>query len=165
LKQAVLHDPTRMVTHRNLAAALFATGNLEASLAELTIAAELEPDDWATRRNMGMVLQKAGKHSESIESYRRALELRPNDLATYGAIATSFDELKQRDKAIETLEHGLSLAVAAGDDANAELLRNQLKKMREVEKPMPTQLKSPALESPSKQNDVQLIPFKPTITV
>jgi len=72
--------PNDAEAHGNLAAALRASGNLEAAVASGRRSLQIRPDFVEAYDNLGVALQNLGQLDSALASYRRAMELQPQAL-------------------------------------------------------------------------------------
>ena len=83
------------------------TGDTEAAIRELRIAAELEPELWLRHHELGTLLLEAGAYDEAIASLTQAMVLR-HKAVTYTALGTAHFRLGQDAQAKSFLEQSLS---------------------------------------------------------
>ncbi len=86
-----------------------------------------DPENELGHFSLGRACFDAGQFDDSIEPLSRALELNPNLSSVYQRLGEAYDKTGRRDKAIETMTQGVTVADRQGDrmprDAMAELLR------------------------------------------
>jgi len=83
------------------------TGDTEAAIQELRIAAGLEPDLWLRHHELGTLLLQTGAYDEAIASLTQAMVLR-HKAETYTALGTAHFRLGQDAQAKSFLEQSLS---------------------------------------------------------
>lgn len=74
-RAGMLHDPDYAPHHANLAALLWAAGEKEDAVSEMTKAAELAPRSAIFQLNLGSYLEELGQEVEGIAAYVMAIEL------------------------------------------------------------------------------------------
>jgi len=89
--------------------------------------AEADPGNELGHWSLGRALHEAGRPADAIPSLRRAVEINPNLSRAYQLLGECLDSTGQRDKAIEVVTRGVTVADRQGDRmplaAMVELLR------------------------------------------
>jgi Flp pilus assembly protein TadD len=77
LRRAIALRPGLAPAHENLGSALLLSGDLRGALAELDVAARLDPKNGRPRYKLAVALYRAGRKAEAEEQFRRARSLDP----------------------------------------------------------------------------------------
>ena len=109
LKKKVEASPKDANAHKNYAAALYVTRDLEKARQHYEAATEINDKDAVAYNNLGNVYRDQQKIDEAISAYRQSLELDPNSVNAYANLANIQLYSKNRPKdAIETYKTGLT---------------------------------------------------------
>jgi TolB-like protein/Tfp pilus assembly protein PilF len=87
IERAIDIEPNRLDARYVHALLLMATGRLPDAVAEMEVAARLDPLSAQVQSTFGRVLQRAGRLDEAEGRLRRALELEPRNVGTYTRLA------------------------------------------------------------------------------
>ena len=88
-----------------------------------------DPDNELGHFRLGQLLAEDGQHAEAATSFERTLELSPEFSKAFQLLAESLLKVGQKEKAVEVLTRGWTVADERGDrlpkEAMAKLLREQ----------------------------------------
>lgn len=105
-------------THAALGYVLHAQGNIDAAVAELERAIELDPDNSSARNSLGFILADTGRDArKAVEHCRRALRRHPRSPAYLDSLGWAYYKLGQVEQARETLRRALEGAPGNRDIA------------------------------------------------
>jgi tetratricopeptide (TPR) repeat protein len=109
LKKKAEANPKDANAHKNYAAALYVTRDLEKARQQYEAATEINNKDEVAYNNLGNVYRDQQKIDEAITAYKQSLELDPNSVNTYANLANIqlYSKNKPKD-AIETYKTGLT---------------------------------------------------------
>jgi tetratricopeptide (TPR) repeat protein len=93
-------------------------------------ALRFRPDYAECHYNLGLALAGRGSLDEAIGHLRRAAELNPNDADSHLYLATALASRGQGPESIEHFEKALKIVSDRGENAKAEAIRQQIKKLR-----------------------------------
>lgn len=119
LREVVKHTPTDANMRQSLGVALYQAGRNNEAIDAFRATLDLDPKNWMTHIHLGMAYQNAGKYQEAVESFERASQLSPKTIDIYKHLADAYALSNEREKEITTLQQGLDLSRAAGDEQNA----------------------------------------------
>lgn len=97
--------------------------------------AEADPDNELGHFSLGKAYLDAGRFADAVEPLARTLELNANLSKGYQLLAEAHDKAGQRDKAIEVLTRGVTVADSQGDRKPLEAM---VAILREWGAPVPT---------------------------
>lgn len=118
--QALEKDPENAVAHRVRAWVEFdANEDLRAALAEMRLAADLEPGVWRYHLDLGRMLLETGAYAEAIPVLEQALALR-QDSRIYAVLAEAYFRLGKQAEATQNLERA---QLAGADEFDLRALR------------------------------------------
>jgi tetratricopeptide (TPR) repeat protein len=92
-------DPENYRALNNLATALKSRGELDAALAHLRRASEVEPDSSEIAYNLGDVLRRAGRPEEAVAMLQRALELDPRSAQARNGLGLAYESAGDFERA------------------------------------------------------------------
>lgn len=88
--------------------------------------AQADPDNELGHFSLGRIYLESGRYDEAIAPLSRALELNPKLSKAYQLLGSAYEGAGQREKAIEIVTNGVTIADGQGDrmprDAMAEML-------------------------------------------
>ena len=82
--------------------------------------------------NLGNVLLNSGRMDEAIVNYQKALKLNPRKRDALNNLAGIYYQKKQFDNAIPLIKKAIEIAKAAGDEAQARDLSENLKRLNQM---------------------------------
>ena len=94
---------------------LFATKNLNAALADMTLLAELYPKDAGVWSNLSNLQNWLGDFPRAVRSGERALALDPNAIASYSVLARALNHDNQTARALRIDQQAVQKGLAGGD--------------------------------------------------
>ncbi len=92
------------------ASRLYEDGQIQAALAAIDQALEVNPSNPAWHFNKALTLDALERFSEALQEYSQAAELCPDDIEILNCLAMDYTRVGQFDKAIETFEYIEKLA-------------------------------------------------------
>jgi Tfp pilus assembly protein PilF len=108
-QRAIALNPSYASAHLWYGLFLLLTGPLDASLAEVKRAQDLDPLSPIIGTVLGFVLYNLGRPDAAIEQYRRTLELEPNFPRAHTRLALALLQKGMRDEAIREAERAAEL--------------------------------------------------------
>jgi tetratricopeptide (TPR) repeat protein len=88
--------------HKNLGAALLASGRTAEAMLEFKRELDLDPGDGEALANLAFALQSSGRVWEAVPVYRRALDARPDDTQLWYNLGVCYDALSDWAEAERT---------------------------------------------------------------
>ncbi len=137
LQDWVNEAPNSTDARRTLAQHYRQVGNLEASLAEYQVVADLLPENVGSHSNLAAAYQRLNLYAEAQQEYHEALNLRPNSTALRNNLANSYRRGGDLYAAVEMYQSVVEMAPGSADARRAagqmRRIENQLSKPKDAE--------------------------------
>ena len=115
IRRAIEFEPNRVDARYVYALLLMAMGRLTDAVAEMDVAARLDPLSAQVHSTYGRVLHRARRFEEAERHLRRALELEPRSEQTYTRLAQVLAQRGDTDSALALLDKAESIAGASSE--------------------------------------------------
>jgi tetratricopeptide (TPR) repeat protein len=118
----------------NLANAYSQQGKSNEAIKCFREAIQFNPNSAIAYSNLGWELENTKDYNGAMESFRNALNLNPKMMPALMGMAESYAAAGQFDKAAETAQKALDIAIEGGDNVTINRIREQLKQYQHSEK-------------------------------
>ncbi len=119
------------MTQAQLGTALCANGATQEGLAQLSNAANLNPNNNAVRYQLAAALAQFKQHDQAIAQFLRILRLDPRNADALLGLAASYAEIHQMDKALGCLEEARRIAQSTGNQKLLQQIARQIELYRQ----------------------------------
>ena len=125
-ERAIAARPDYVEAHSNLGVVLDRAGRADEAIVHYRKAVTSNPDHFSARNNLGIALLRRGATDEGIESLREAQRLRPTDPMVLDRLAAAYASIDRFDLAARYGQDAFERALASGNKALAQDLRERL---------------------------------------
>ena len=127
LRRAVQIDPDYATAWCNLGTALGQSGRADEALPLLRKSVQIDPANASAQCNLGFALLQRGRAREAIPYFEEAIRLDPKFLTAHSNLFEAYAAAGRFGDAAKAARKALDVAVAAGQGAVAEQIRERLK--------------------------------------
>lgn len=108
LQQKVNQNESDVAARKDLAVALYATGDLESAKNNYITAVDLKPNDYILLNNLGNVYRDLGQYEDAIESYLASIEKQSYQVSAYMNLSNVYIySLDEFERGIETYDQAI----------------------------------------------------------